>query len=428
MVFGLQKFGRGIASLPILCYNQLKSILRGEIMKKLYISILRSLFVFFAFAGISRLAQAAFYSNFFGEQFYFGEHFFEIWNFIILLFVYQSTVYALRVSDRRARDSYCEKSKNHISLGREILKICASFDFLCDFLCSALLSSLLPASFCLGSVTGAFFFGANLDDVQTKLFTLAVILPIFFVLGLMAHFFVRKQWARVRLRSRFKGSSSKDRGEIFDTVKNIVIVAFVYVLSFSALPWIIPGITALWAVTGGFLWLFFAAVALIVLAVVATYYIRALIKRKAFLRRLDEVCRNSRARLDGLKKPYASVFSITDGFNFSVTKGENRYDCKFICGVFPGSPIVFSDKGVAICNHPFHIGNTELFSLMTKIDFGFESDGKKILIVLPIPKKIYVGTVNSGPRPADTGEKAGEYTIYNASGFLGALERDCLTL
>ena len=65
---------------------------------------------------------------------------------------------------------------------------------------------------------------------------------------------------------------------------------------------------------------------------------------------------------------------------------------------------------------------------MSKIDFGFESEGKKILIVLPIPKKIYVGTVNSAPRPADTGEKAGEYTVYNASGFLGALERDCLNL
>ena len=395
-------------------------------MKKLYISILRSPLIFLAFAGISRLAQSAFYSNFFGEQFYFGEHFFEIWNFIILLFVYQSTVYALRVSDRCARDSYFEKSKNYISLGREVLKICTSLDFLCDFLCSALLSALLPTSFCLGSVTGALFFGSNLGDVQTKLYTLAIILPIFFALGLMAHFFVRKQWVRTQLRGRFKDTAKKDRGEIFDTAKNLATVALVYILSFSALPWIIPGITALWAVTGGLLWLFFVAVALIVLTVAATYYIRALMKRKAFLRRLDEVCRNSGARLDGLKKPYASVFSMTDGFNFSVIKGENKYDCKFICGVFPGSPIIFSDKGVAICNHPFHLGNAELFSLMSKIDFGFESEGKKILIVLPIPRKIYVGTVNSGPRPADTGEKAGEYTIYNASGFLGALERDCL--
>ncbi len=397
-------------------------------MKKFYISILRAVLIFFAFAGISRLAQATFYSNFFGEQFYFGEHFFEIWNFIIILFVYQSTVYALRVSDRRARDSYCENSGNHLSFGREILKICASFDFLCDFLCTALLSALLPASFCLGSVTGAFFFNANLSTAQIKLYTLAVILPIFFVLGLMAHFFVHKQWARMQLRGRFKDSSKKDRGEIFDTVKNIVTVAFIYALSFSALPWIIPGVAALWEVTNGLLWLFFVAFALIMLAAAATYYIRALMKRKAFLRQIAVACKNSGAKLEGLKKPYASVFSMTDGFNFSVIKEKNKYDCKFICGVFPGSPIIFSDKGVGICNHPFHIGKAELFSVMSKIDFGFESDGKKILIVLPIPRKIYVGTVNSGPRPADTGEKAGEYTIYNASGFIGALERDCLPL
>ena len=55
-----------------------------------------------------------------------------------------------------------------------------------------------------------------------------------------------------------------------------------------------------------------------------------------------------------------------------------------------------------------------------------EVNGKKILIVVPIPRKFFVSTNQSSPRQADTGEKIGEYTIYNATGFLGALERDCL--
>ena len=64
--------------------------------------------------------------------------------------------------------------------------------------------------------------------------------------------------------------------------------------------------------------------------------------------------------------------------------------------------------------------------MLSRIDFGFESENEKILIVLPVPKDIYVSDGNSQPRPADTGDKAGDYRIYNATGFLGGLERDSI--
>jgi hypothetical protein len=62
----------------------------------------------------------------------------------------------------------------------------------------------------------------------------------------------------------------------------------------------------------------------------------------------------------------------------------------------------------------------------TLIDFRMEGQGKKIVIVLPVPERIYVSVDGSTPGPADTGEVFGEYTLYTATGFLGALERDIL--
>ncbi len=51
---------------------------------------------------------------------------------------------------------------------------------------------------------------------------------------------------------------------------------------------------------------------------------------------------------------------------------------------------------------------------------------RKIIIALPVPQNIYVSVNGSTPRSADTGENVGEYTLYNASGFLNALERGIL--
>lgn len=97
-----------------------------------------------------------------------------------------------------------------------------------------------------------------------------------------------------------------------------------------------------------------------------------------------------------------------------------------VAGVFPGSPIVFSDKGNGIRQNTIRLFKVEVFHILTKLDFSYESESKKILIVSPTPKNIYSSVNGSQPRLADVGEKIGEYAIYNSTGFLGALDRNCL--
>ena len=67
-----------------------------------------------------------------------------------------------------------------------------------------------------------------------------------------------------------------------------------------------------------------------------------------------------------------------------------------------------------------------LFAYTTRQNFAFEGEGgQKILIVCPIASEIFIGNTVKN-RIADVGEPVGEYTVYNGSGFLNAIERDCL--
>ena len=89
--------------------------------------------------------------------------------------------------------------------------------------------------------------------------------------------------------------------------------------------------------------------------------------------------------------------------------------------------MVFFDNGYVMYHHTFKIFKVNLFHFVTRTQFGFESENRKILIAVPMPKTFFVAAENdSKPKPADVGEIIGEYQIYNGTGFINALDRDCI--
>ena len=155
-------------------------------------------------------------------------------------------------------------------------------------------------------------------------------------------------------------------------------------------------------------------------------YIQCKICRRSFVKKLKKYCVANSVYLSDIKKPYLSLFVSQNGFDFTVEKNGTRYDCKFIAGIFPTSPIILTDKGNGIKQDTIRIFKMELFHFLTRLEFGYESEGKKILVLLPIPKTFFVSANEAPPRLADVGEKAGEYTIYNSTGFFNALDRGTL--
>ena len=64
---------------------------------------------------------------------------------------------------------------------------------------------------------------------------------------------------------------------------------------------------------------------------------------------------------------------------------------------------------------------TELFRIVRTTDYRFEEKGSKILVVTPVPKKLFF---EEGEM--DNGDRIGEYTVFSGGGFMRALERDCI--
>jgi hypothetical protein len=151
--------------------------------------------------------------------------------------------------------------------------------------------------------------------------------------------------------------------------------------------------------------------------------IRALLKRREFLIKLDAVCRRQGIALSDIDLPYRSIFSTTETESFTVTVGGKRYACKLIGALKRGSPMgIFQNGEGAIATH-VRFARITLFSRVTQFEFGFHSDDQKILIINPVPKKLFCHFGNKIAE-IDNGDRVGDYKIYTATAFVRAIETD----
>lgn len=377
------------------------------------------------FAGIVKLSQILFRSNMFDEGYFTYGHP-SVCDLILLVLIYQSTVYTFRVHNKTAQAAYMSASATG-GLLTDVRYVLTSGEFYLEYLVHSLFSLLLPVSFIYGCVGDTLWRDSEWTPTQNKLYSLLVLLPLFFAAALYAHISARRKWHDMKVRNQTT-AASKEKPQ---TVKAVLLMALIYGAVSIVLPWFYPFIITIINLAKNynvFLWLaiFCAVIASVVIVWVAFHYLRACMKRQNFVKELTAICKRDGVELSPPRRPCASLFSQQAGIDFSLTKSGKHYDCKFVAGVFPNSPIVFTDKGEGMCQHTFYLFRIPLLHLNSRIDFAFESEGEKILIVLPIPKNIYTASNTSRPLPADTGEKIGNYRIYNATGFLHALERDCL--
>lgn len=341
---------------------------------------------------------------------------------IFFLLIFNSLTLVIKRHDRYSCERFLERAENN-QLISHVKIMFFSPDFYVEVGCIIGLSILLPVKLLYNFVGKIFFPGIESTPSNSKLYTLLIILPIMCVLFFVARIVIQKNWYVNAKKDREGGAKAKTAS----VIKSVITVAFVYVCGSMVIPWLLPFLITIWNLGGIKLlvWILLAFVALILIAVIA-YCIRALLKRRSFVKKLKKYCDSNSINISDIKKLYISIFGEQDGFDFRVEKGGMKYDCKLIAGIFPNSPIVFSDRGNGIIQHTIRLFRIEVFQFMTKFDFGYESEGKKILIVLPTPKKFFVSTNEAPPRLADVGEKAGEYLIYNSTGFLNALERGVL--
>lgn len=398
--------------------------MKGTKLTRISIILFRALLLLFLTAGFAAVSRFIFIENMFGQT-YFGEPALNAWHMVFFLFIFSSLVIALNSHDQYAMGYFLArvKSGGTISCVKFILTLP---EFYLEVICITAVSFLLPTSFLYGFVAKTFFYGLEPEAFPSKLYTLLIILPLMFVLDFAARIVVAKNWCQNK-RSERANPASEKKGNIPPTCKRVITVALVYCAASMVIPWFLPFLITVWNIGGGagFLWILLCIV-IAILGVIIACYVRAVLVRRKFIGKLKQYCRANALSLSEIRNPYRSIFVLQDGFDFRIEKSGTKYDCKLIAGVFPGSPMIFSDKGNGLHQNTVRLFRAEVFHFLTKFDYAYASEGRKILIVSPTPRTIYVSVHDSPPRLADTGEKVGEYTIYNSTGFLGALDRNCL--
>lgn len=232
----------------------------------------------------------------------------------------------------------------------------------------------------------------------------------------------------------------------------LIFLLYIFVFPISPLTLVIPIslITILWMLIDVFTVVGFVALAILIPSVtVGIMILRALSIRKKFFKKLKNAKEYSQSSVSEIENPYKSLFNPKIQCRFTVNDGKKTYACRVIGTFWQRSPFFITTERHAYYRH--RIGMKEHnVTLYSNVEYGFEADGKKIVILNPVPRKIYAANDKySEPAPLDEGmlssvlrrtanrkkesarkiepgDKVFDYTIYNATSFVGAVSRKCL--
>lgn len=266
-------------------------------------------------------------------------------------------------------------------------------------------------------------------SVIARLKISAVCLPIFILLGVLATVSAAKDWEK-------DGKSNKN----YSTAaycEQIAIAAGAYILGGGVLMFIFPYFSGIFGIVTGLENAFnsntiiamitVAAIVIIVPPVLRT--LRGLIKRRSFLKQLNKVCAEKGYTLSDIKVPYKSLFQLYAGESFTIQTDKKTYSCKLICGMKKRIPMVMYEDGTGEYIHTVNIGKKgaqiEIFRYVKKFNFGYESENDKIIIVIPVPKFMQMNKAGK-VFDMDNGEVIGEYRMFAGTGFINALDRECI--
>lgn len=259
------------------------------------------------------------------------------------------------------------------------------------------------------------------EGFAAKLIALAILLPIFFIITVLARLSAMKYLRRHP--DEIDPNNPKNARQQSSALA--IRMALAYLLGVPALALFISLAISFAPIILELLPAIVTVAALVILLPPTVRITRALRKRKAFVQQLGAICASKGLGVPAIAHPYRSLFSAIDGESFSLTVDGVRYSCKLVSAMKRNDPLFLYENGACKFVHTVRFARMTLFTHIKTDRFGYEAEGMKLLIINPIPKKVYFGK-NGRSDLIDNGDRVGEYKIYSASAFLGALERDCL--
>ncbi len=274
---------------------------------------------------------------------------------------------------------------------------------------------LLPLKWTYAVLLDTFLKGQ--DSIAGKMYLLAVLFPLFFLLAVAAYFAAFRYWTTYK-----KGKSSlRYVGETMRKAyrRTLLSVIAVYAMAGLIVCMLLPVfLSILLPIVWTVIWpngIIALAVGIAVAALL--FRLQGLLKRRKFLKRLKRMERDHLCEVTGINRPYRSVFALYDGESFRVKRNGKEYACKLVSALRKSRPMVIHENGV------YELIRSKYIPFGQRgYDFGFDADCQKVLILSPTPKLIF----DSRMRQLDNGDTVGGYKLYTGTAFLNALERDCI--
>ena len=321
----------------------------------------------------------------------------------------------------------------------------------CEAATVILLFSLSRASHLFGGLSYLTAYGIPLPWARLALviaFAIATVLLLRFARGEAVRF-----WEDIPQRVEKKAHFWQSRGaqkERLLSKRRFLARVLGYWLLYLCVAAIVPAVIPVFKLAlelGVLAFVAIPAVPILVGLFFLSYYLRALRKRKSFVKKLKRTAAANRFRLSETMHPWRSVFrdGKHGGYDFLLTAGKTVYACRMLAGVKKTNSVYLAEDGTAervlaihtptqriVVRGRFAQGynNTadsrdrELFRYVRTFDYRFSAPvgAKKILIFNPVPLKVY-HKETSRVGELDNGMTVGEYQIYTGGAFLRMLER-----
>ena len=332
---------------------------------------------------------------------------------IPILLAFFSSARTLIAYDFIARDHYFATAKKAPGFWGRIKDTCCSFEFWVGAIVTTGFVCTFASNYLYRSIIDLFYYTGS-EAAQNRL-SCAVFVPLSLLLLLLAHASARKHWWQ-----------SRDNSLIVDllaTFGMLLLATFAYSTGTIMLMLVSPLFSALFNPSVGIP----VGIAFVVITGVTLFlaYGRALLRRRKLLKKLRALCDAGGFDITPIAHPYRSLFHLEDGPSFTVTAHKKTYTCKLLSSVKRNkTELHFYKDGACRFVRIVHFGRKEAFRLQTDFNFDFEGEGKKLLIIDPMPRTFLEDMGKS--ILLTTGDKVWSYKIFSAEGFLGNLDRDCL--
>lgn len=344
---------------------------------------------------------------------------------VALFLIFNSITTALSAYDRDARCEFIlrleESGAHEIGFTGELASIIKD-----GLIWLEAAFTLLPML--LASLFGAFaelpriFFPEG--DMDGGLLPAVIIIPLCLVIFLLSKYEARRYWLKLWRENQLK---KLDTG--WRLFLRIAILTVMYPTVYPLAPLLIFAAISLGAIVAeltdaltvlGLI----LAVALLIGAVYGIKLLSAMRRRRKFLRQLKALCRESGITLSEIKNPYRSFVSEVNDCSFTLSYGEESFDCVVVSTLSRGVPFVFTSATGGYFRHRLGTAN-HFIGFSHHTSFFHSGEGRKIVIVDPAPKEIFIedlGTVKAIiPWDSIFG-----FTVHDAVSFLGGLGRRCL--